>query len=196
VSAAFRIRPARVADAEAISEIYCDALGAGYTSPAVVAEELTAGPRGAYFVAEAGGAVVGAANAVWIPRQEMLEVGNVGFGYVQEQLLQLGGTQRFGLLENVGVRPAARGQGAGSALVAARLDWLEEQGVGFAYSFAWKTPQGSPAEPLLLAAGFQRIRELADFYLEDGIVNGYACPYHGAECHCSAVLFVRPLPRA
>src|SRR5205823_5527406 len=77
VSEPFRIRPARVADAEAISEIYCDTLGPGYTSPAVVAEELAAGPRGAYFVAEAGGAVVGAANAVWIPRQEMLEVGNV-----------------------------------------------------------------------------------------------------------------------
>ena len=197
MSQAFEVRPARVADAPAISEIYCDTLGPGYTSPAVVAEELTSGPRAAYFVAEANGAVEGAANAVWVPRQEMLDIGNVGFAYVQEELLQLGaGTQRFGLLENVGVRAGHKGRGMGSALVEARLRWLEDQGVGFAYSFAWKTPEGSPAEPLLLAAGFQRIRELADFYLEDGLVNGYACPYHGAECHCSAVLLTRPLPRA
>jgi GNAT superfamily N-acetyltransferase len=197
VTLAYRIRPAVVADAPAISEIYCDTLGPGYTSPAVVAEELTSGPRAAYFVAEANGAVEGAANAVWLPRSEMLEVGNVGFGWVQEELLRLGaGTQRFGLLENVGVRAGRRGQGMGGALVEARLRWMEEQRVGFAYSFAWKTPEGSPAEPLLLAAGFQRVRELADFYLEDGLANGYACPFHGAECHCSAVLFTRLLPRA
>jgi GNAT superfamily N-acetyltransferase len=193
---AVQIRPARVADAAAISELYCDTLGPGYTSPAVVAEELTASPRAAYFVAEAGGTVVGAANAVWIPRQDMLEVGNVGFGYVQEELLRLGGgTQRFGLLENVGVRSPSRGRGIGGALVEVRLRWLEEQGSGFAYSFAWKTPNGSPAEPLLLTAGFRRVRELADFYLEDGLVNGYACPYHGARCRCSAVLLARTLPR-
>jgi GNAT superfamily N-acetyltransferase len=136
--------------------------------------------------------VVGAANAIWLPRDEVPDVGVIGFAHVQQEILALGGAaRRFGLLENVAVRPEHRGRGVGSALVEARLGWFRRESVGFAYSFAWKTPRGCPSEGVLARTGFRRIRELPDFYLEDGLANGYACPFCGVRCHCSAILFVR-----
>jgi GNAT superfamily N-acetyltransferase len=127
-----------------------------------------------------------------VPREEVLEIGVVGFAEVQREILGLGGeAECFGLLENVVVRSELRGQGVGSTLVEARLDWFRREGVTFAYSFAWKTPMGAPSEGVLLRNGFRKVRELRDFYLEDGLANGYACPFCGARCHCSAILFVR-----
>ncbi|MBO0702571.1 MAG: GNAT family N-acetyltransferase, partial [Candidatus Dormibacteraeota bacterium] len=101
--------------------------------------------------------------------------------------------RRFGLLENVAVVPAHRRQGFAAALTRARLEWLREREVEFVYTFAWHTPEGIPAQPTLLRAGFRPLEELPDFYLEDGLRNGYACPWHGARCHCSALLCVREL---
>ncbi|MFZ0217088.1 MAG: GNAT family N-acetyltransferase [Candidatus Dormiibacterota bacterium] len=217
MTAAPTVRPARVADAAAISRIYCETLGAGYTTPDAIAREiaeatrLRSRSRSCWYVAErpAGGhgpfapptvaprsmqGVVGAANAVWVPRASVSELGMPGFQDVQQQLLALApGAARFGLLENVGVLTAHRGLGIGGALTSARLAWLRGLGVSFAYSFAWHTPAGCAAEPALRRAGFQFVRELPDFYLEDGLTNGYACPWCGPACHCSARLFVLAL---
>lgn len=186
------IRAARPGDAGAVADIYCATLGSGYTTAHAVREEIAGRTRNIYVVAEAGGQVVGAANAMWVERPEVLDLGAVGFHDVQREVLELGrDSLRFGLLENVGVLPEHRGRGIGLALLEARLEWLRGQQVGAAYSFAWRTPVGCPAGPLLERAGFQRIRELPDFYLEDGLANGYGCPYCGRECHCSAVLYFR-----
>jgi GNAT superfamily N-acetyltransferase len=138
--------------------------------------------------------VVGAANALWVTREELPALGMPGFEDVPPQLLTLAPkAARFGLLENLGVLPAHRGGGIGTALTQARLRWFATQEVGFAYSFAWHTPAGCPAESTLRRAGFRFVRELPDFYLEDGLANGYACPWCGPACHCSARLFVREL---
>jgi GNAT superfamily N-acetyltransferase len=193
----FRIRTARDDDAEAIATLYNGSLGSGYATPEGIAADVRDCARCAFYVAElqgseAMGEVVGAANAVWVAREEVLSIGVAGFLDVQEEILALGGeARRFGLLENVAVRPDLRGHGVGSALVEARLEWFRRQSVEFAYSFAWKTPQGCPSQGVLLRQGFRRVREMRDFYLEDGLVNGYACPFCGTRCHCSAILFVR-----
>jgi GNAT superfamily N-acetyltransferase len=183
-----------VADAPAIAAIYCATLGPGYTTADAIAQDVAGRTRCLYVVAEVDGAVVGAANALWVERPEVLELGAVGFHDVQREVLELGrGALRFGLLENVGVLPGHRGRGLGADLLDRRLDWLRGQHVGAAYSFAWRSTAGCPAGPLLERAGFARVRELADFYLEDGLANGYGCPYCGAECHCSAILYFRRL---
>lgn len=189
------VRAARPSDAGAIADIYCAALGSGYTTGDAVRDDIVGRTRCVYVVAESGGRVVGAANAMWVERPEVLELGAVGFHDVQREVLELGrDALRFGLLENVGVMPEHRGRGIGFALLEARLEWLRAQQVGAAYSFAWHTPDGCPAGPLLERAGFRRIRELPDFYLEDGLANGYGCPYCGRECHCSAILYFRKWP--
>lgn len=188
------VRAARAGDAAAIADIYIATLGPDYTTPDSVRDDIVGRANCLYVVGEVDGVVVGAANAMWVDRAEVLEIGSVGFHDVQVEVLELGrGAQRFGLLENVGVVPQHRGQGLGQALLQRRLEWLRDQGAGAAYSFAWHTPIGSPAAPLLERAGFNRVRELACFYLRDGLANGYGCPYCGPECHCSAILFFRSL---
>jgi GNAT superfamily N-acetyltransferase len=189
------VRPARLDDAAAIADIYTAALGDGY----LTAEEASANlrdrsGRAAWFVADAGGIVVAAANALWISRREMPLAAPPGFEQVAADLLRLAPrARRFGLLENVGVMPAHRRQGFAAALTEARLGWLREQEVELVYTYAWHTPEGIPARPTLDRAGFRAARELPDFYLEDGLRNGYSCPWHGARCHCSALLCVREL---
>lgn len=189
------VRPARPDDAPAIAKIYSGALGDGYLS----ADEASANVRdrsgrAAWFVAEMDGRVVGAANALWLLRREVPSAAPPGFGEVAGELLRLApGARRFGLLENVAVVPAYRHQGFAAALTQARLEWLREREVEFVYTFAWHTPEGIPARPTLERAGFRAVEELPDFYLEDGLRNGYACPWHGARCHCSALLCVREL---
>lgn len=189
------VRPARLEDAEAIAAIYSATLGAGYLS----AEEAAANLRdrtghAAWFVAEVGGRVVAAANALWLLRDQLPQSAPPGFEQVAGRLLRLApAARRFGLLENVGVVPALRHRGLAAALTDARLEWLRGQEVEFVYTFAWHTPEGIPAQPTLERAGFRALEELPDFYLEDGLRNGYACPWHGARCHCSALLCVREL---
>ncbi len=189
------VRPARPADAVAIAAIYSAGLGAGYLSAAEAAANLrdrTA--RAAWFAADADGRVVAAANALWLPRHELRHSAPPGFEQVAADLLRLAPrARRFGLLENVAVVPAYRRQGFAAALTEARLEWLRDQEVEFVYTFAWHTPEGIPAGPTLERAGFRAIGELPDFYLEDGLRNGYTCPWHGARCRCSALLCVREL---
>lgn len=189
------IRPARPGDAAAIASIYSSTLGAGYLS----ADEASANVRdrtgrAAWFVAESDGGVVAAANALWLFRRELPRSAPPGFEHVAAELLRLAPrARRFGLLENVGVAPAYRHRGVAAALTEARLEWLRGKEVEFVYTFAWHTPDGIPAGPTLERAGFRALEELPDFYLEDGLRNGYACPWHGARCHCSAVFYVREL---
>jgi GNAT superfamily N-acetyltransferase len=189
------VRRALPRDAAPVAAIYSATLGEGYLS----VEEASVyirdrSGRTAWFVAEAGDRVVAAANALWIPRREMPHAAPPGFEQVASDLLRLAPTaRRFGLLENVAVVPAYRRQGFAAALTDARLNWLREQEVELVYTFAWHTPEGVPAGPTLERAGFRAARELPDFYLEDGLRNGYSCPWHGARCHCSALLCVREL---
>jgi GNAT superfamily N-acetyltransferase len=190
------VRRARPCDAAAIARLYCEALGEGYASPEAMEVELRGAGDGAFFVAASpGGEVVGAADALCIHGSALLDCGVVGFRRVQEEVLHLGGgCARFGLLQNVVVSPEWRCRGLGAALLDARLSWLRQMGAGLAYSFAWRTPQGCPASGLLTRAGFRRVREIPDFYLADGLANGYVCPFCGFACRCAAVLYVRPLP--
>lgn len=189
------VRFARPADAAAIANIYSATLGAGYLSPAEASASLRdRDPRTAWFVAETDDQVVAAANALWLDRGELVHAAPPGFEGVGTELLQLApGVRRFGLLENVAVIPAYRSHGFAAALTEARLEWLRGQEVEFVYTFAWHTPEGIPALPTLERAGFRAVEELPDFYLEDGLRNGYACPWHGARCRCSALLCVREL---
>lgn len=189
------VRRARVEDAPAIARLYSATLGDGYLSAAEArANLLDRSGRAAWFVVQAGGSVVGAANAVWLLRRELPRSMLPGFERIATRLLQLAPrAQRFGLLENVGVEPAQRHRGFAAALTEARLDWLRERGVELVYTFAWHTPEGVAARPTLERAGFRALEELPDFYLEDGLRNGYTCPWHGARCRCSALLCVREL---
>lgn len=189
------VRPARTGDADAVAGIYTAALGDGYLSAEEAAVNIgDPGDRAVWFVAEVGVQVVAAANALWIARRELPYAAPPGFEHVMSGLLRLAPkARRFGLLENVAVAPAYRRQGFAAALTGARLTWLREQEVEFVYTFAWHTPEGIPARPTLERAGFFAARELPDFYLEDGLRSGYACPWHGTRCHCSALLCVREL---
>lgn len=189
------VRPARPGDAPAIAEIYSGALGEGYLGANEAAANLRdRSGRTAWFVAEADGRVVAAANALWLLRREVPSAAPPGFERVAGDLLRLAlRARRLGLLENVAVVPAYRHRGFAAALTQARLDWLREREVEFVYTFAWHTPEGIPARATLERAGFRAVEELPDFYLEDGLRNGYACPWHGARCHCSALLCVREL---
>lgn len=189
------IRPARPDDAAAIASIYSSTLGAGYLSE----EQASANLRdrtgsAAWFVAESDGRVVAAADALWLSRHELTDSVMPGFEHVGAELLRLAPrARRFGLLENIGVLPAYRRRGFAAALTEARLEWLRGKEVEFVYTFAWHTPEGVPALATLERAGFRSLEELPDFFLEDGLRNGYTCPWHGARCHCSALLCAREL---
>lgn len=189
------VRAAGPDDGPAVAGIYSAALGEGYLSSEEASANLRdRSGRAAWFVAEAAGRVVAAANALWIHRRELPQAAPPGFENVATELLRLAPeARRFGLLENVAVVPEHRHQGFAAALTEARLNWLRDWEVEFVYTFAWHTPDGIPAWPTLERAGFQALQELPDFYLEDGLRNGYSCPWHGARCHCSALLCVREL---
>ncbi|HEX4213213.1 MAG TPA: GNAT family N-acetyltransferase [Candidatus Dormibacteraeota bacterium] len=190
------VRRAHPSDAAAIADLYCEGLGEGYASSEGIDTELRGVSDVAFFVATSpSGEVVGAADALRIPRASLLDCGVLGFRWVQEEILGLGaGCPRFGLLQNVVVGRDWRGRGLGAALLDARLGWLRQVDAGLAYSFAWHTPEGCPASGLLTRAGFRRVREVPDFYLADGLANGYVCPFCGVACRCAAVLYARSLP--
>ena len=189
----FVVRPGTPADAGAIAAIYAQVLYDGCYTKAEVETEMRR-RQGVFFVAEADGQTIGAGNATWASPRSTLDAANIGTRAAQRRILAAAsGAGRIGSLDNVGVLPSWRGRGVARALVDARLRWLQSQGVGFVYSWGWKSPEGCHIEKTLRSAGLQALAEVPDFYLQDGLAKAYSCPYCGPICHCSAILFTTPL---
>ncbi len=92
----------------------------------------------------------------------------------------------FMSLKTIVVDPAIRRRGIGSALArAALLRHPEARWI----SPAWIDGDRIPADRLLRSLGFLPRERIPDYWLEDSLKRGYACPTCGNPCHCAAMIY-------
>ena len=112
------------------------------------------------------------------------------------ELDDLLGRGRIGLVRLVAVAPDSAGRGAASAMVAACLERMAEDGCGVAASMARVTPEGKEELRRALSSnGFGRTALSVPGYLNLWVdsEDGHFCPQCGQPCRCSAVLWTRPV---
>lgn len=97
--------------------------------------------------------------------------------------------RRLGSLEAMAVAPAHRRRGLGLSLVRARLRWFAERGCTAALAVSWISNRPGASAPLFRRAGMSEGPTVPDFYFEDSLLGGWACPVDGKPCRCAATLF-------
>ena len=97
-------------------------------------------------------------------------------------------------MKNSAVDSAYHGKGIGTALLAARLEWLLLKNCNFAVGLTWLHGQTGQSDTLYRAAGFQQVGPIVPgFFLSLSQSTGMGCPYCGFPCLCSAAMFAKEL---
>lgn len=163
-------------------------LGAGFVGTADL-EELTK-RNGVLVRAHAGtGGLLGAATARVLDQrtlhgvQERLRTAGVRIDLVGNLV---------GELKSAAVIPTARGRGIGSAMIAARLEFLRARRCAMVLCASWAT-DGQSSKGLLEAAGFQQVAVIPGYWSDEQLAAGYLCPSCGQECSCTAFVMVSRL---
>lgn len=100
---------------------------------------------------------------------------------------------RVGELKASAVAPAARRQGIGTALMDARVAFLEASGCRFVTVASWVSGNAAHSSlGMLERAGFQPVARIRGFWSK-GSFTEFPCPDCGAACLCTAVILLRDL---
>jgi ribosomal protein S18 acetylase RimI-like enzyme len=100
-----------------------------------------------------------------------------------------------GSLEALAVDPEHRGNGVGTLLTVAGLDWMRERGCRAVVALSWCPPGGSLSAGLFRRLGMREGPTADRFYYEESVRNGWSCPVCHGPCTCAATLFTLPLTR-
>lgn len=97
----------------------------------------------------------------------------------------------FGFLNIVAVSEKAKGKGVGSALNFEIVKIMEQKGIKFSFSLAWKDKEKINIGNILLRVGYIELYEIENYYYEDSIKRNYTCPTCGnPPCKCSAIVYI------
>ena len=191
-------RPMKPADVPAALSILGHALGSRYISR----EELmdfTENKDKVAFVAltSAKGNIAAAATGV-LPSStdELLALMPADQASRVADLVPELGFNLTGLLKSVAVDSDVRGSGIGTEISGAVVQALFDRGATNVVSVGWTDNEGCHIQGPLETLGFKARGDLSDFWHEDSLLEGYACPTCGRPCRCSARIFVLPLSKA
>jgi ribosomal protein S18 acetylase RimI-like enzyme len=96
---------------------------------------------------------------------------------------------RVGSYEAFAVAPAHRRRGIGSALTTVSLEWMRERGCTAAVTVSWRSGRDGSSAGLFRRLGMREGPTVEQFYREESLRNGWACPVCGSPCRCAATLF-------
>ena len=174
------------ASAPRIVDLFDREIGEGIFAPEDVLDSSIA------LAAFDQGALVGAAIAEICTGRTVVDIFPDNQRWIAE-LLPFKPREKVGELQMLAVEPGARSRGIGRALLKARIDRLEAQGVKRLIAFAWTSEQGGcHAGPLLEEAGLRPLVTVERFYEAETLENGVGCPVCGHDgCRCAAVIYIR-----
>lgn len=97
------------------------------------------------------------------------------------------------ILQHLYVKPDNWGQGRGTSLVRAALEYVKSEGVCTVYAEAWIDPETPNATSIFRNEGFEEIYHSEDYWAHEAFVASLIpCPTHGepySECPCEGALY-------
>lgn len=177
------VREATERDAAPLAVLLSDALGENmYSADGMVRDIAFDGTR--VTVAEHGGDPAGGAISRLLT--------GVDAGYYERfgpAIAAVFEREPIGSFEAVAVLPGARRQGLGNRLLEDALAWFRYEGCAAAVAVSWISGRPGASAGIFQRAGFAGGPVIPDFYLEDTLSEGWACPVCGGPCHCAAQSF-------
>lgn len=97
-----------------------------------------------------------------------------------------------GYLHTLCVAENWREKGVGTALVRARLEWLQSHDAETVFGISWMRENGPSSSLLFEKFGFEELAHVREYYYSDEEPRRY-CPDCGEPCECSAKVYGREL---
>lgn len=144
-------------------------------------------PRAAYVaVADGESGIAGALLCKILEPDMLAEHLPKGRGADVLSMIRSLNFHRIGLLQSVAVCAPQQGKGIGTSLIEKSLEWFRDNGATCILCIAWTDVAGCHIEGPVRRHGFTTCGDIAEFWKEDSIEKGYACPSCGNPCSCSA----------
>lgn len=176
-------RPGEITDLLPVLRIADDQLGEGYVSEQHFLK-TDESDRSFLFVAELDGRVAGFAVGLVRRPDEVRTMMKVPL----PRHLSL--ADQIGVIKTVAVAPAHHGRGIGTRLAEATVEEFRRRGVRALCSVAWKRGDRVNIRGVLERQGFAPFAEVQDFWRDESVQEGFACPECGAPpCGCAAVMY-------
>ncbi len=118
----------------------------------------------------------------FISKEEALNVSS-------QKVTELKYAEKIGYLKTIAVKSSHMNFGIGSELVDFCIAKMCEQGVDIILSTAWKHAGIINIGGILEKSGFNKRMEIADYWTESSIKDGYQCPQCGNPCRCTCVIY-------
>ncbi len=106
-----------------------------------------------------------------------------------DKITELKYATKIGYLKTIAVSSAYTNLGIGSKLVEFCIKKMTQEHVDVILSTAWKHAGVINIGGVLEKAGFIKKMEIADYWLESSIQDGYQCPQCGNPCRCACVIY-------
>ncbi len=178
-------RPMQRRDIPEVCDIANEQLGKGYVSESQLAEHLLAADASLCICAvdKRTSKVVGFSISKMLDSAEECEAG--------KDLLDLKYADKIGYLKTIAVDKEYAGYGVGSQLVDASIKVLVARKATFLVSTAWKHSGIINIGNILERFGFVNKLEVANYWYESSLKEGYSCPQCGNPCYCSCVVYTK-----
>lgn len=90
-----------------------------------------------------------------------------------------------------------QGKGLGFKLSLERLRWLKHRNCEVIVGVSWVSGKENNSARLFEKVGFQKVKQLNDFFVEGSFKNPFICPTCGKPpCKCPAILYRLNLPQS
>lgn len=100
-------------------------------------------------------------------------------------------TTRIGYLKTIAIDKTYAGYGIASSVVKYCIETENKRGINAFISPAWKHGGKINIENVLIQNGFVRNKEIANYWYDASVEEGFMCPQCGNPCHCSCVIFIK-----
>ena len=102
--------------------------------------------------------------------------------------------ERVGAIKTGSVKKDYQGRGIGTELNNEVISELQEKKINIVYTIGWIKNGKAAISGIMDRMGFEKVKELNDYWKEESLKQGYCCSACGEPpCNCSAALFVKKI---
>jgi len=174
-----------------VMEIAGDQLGKDYVDQEELERALDDESDLYSFIAVKGGEVIGYLNFEIQERVKIDEYLNIPR---KDYPPRLKDAEKAGAIKAGSVKKKYQHRGVGTELNRKVLDKLEKEKINLAYTLGWIKEGEAAISGIMEKFGFEKIKELEEYWKEDSLDKGYSCSLCGEPpCTCSADIFVKEI---